>query len=62
MPKLLTRKQFIAVFGGSRQSVCNRIRRKTLKTVLAPVERQEEMIVVDDDIYEAAVKAKECTP
>lgn len=58
MPKLLTRQEFIKVFGCSRQSVHNRIRRKTLKTVMAPVEREVEMIVVEDAIYDAAVKGK----
>ena len=61
MPKLLTRQEYIQLFGGSRQSVCNRIRRNTLKTVMAPVERKQQMIVVEDAIYDAAVKAKVCT-
>jgi len=56
MPKLLTRLEYQKLFHVSRQAVCNQITKKRLRTVMAPLEIQKEMIVLDDDIYEEAVK------
>jgi predicted transcriptional regulator len=59
MPQLLTRKQYAHLFGISRQAVSNAITRKRLTLVTAPVQEHREMIVVDDDKYEEAVKRKQ---
>lgn len=61
MTVLLTREKYRELFGGSRQSIHNKIRRGTLKTTRADVTQTVELIEVPDDVFHSAVKAKECT-